>query len=643
MAFIQHAGKGIVCRYVLLVLLFAVAGKARAGHAQADSILKIVLSVKDRDARMQALYDTCTRRYSDEPQKAILFAKAFFSENQQKPNDTNTAKANYLMGDVTMLAGNYDESLKYCLTALSLARRNNMYSLQVEVLSDIAGIYLRTNDAPRSLETMREALSIAREHHYPVQEARMMSALSVRYAMTERYEEAILIADSAMQKARALHLPKLVESILENKAIFYRISGQLDKALASLQAALPLADSLGIRNMKAGLLYHLSNQYLEMHRLQESEQTAHDALNVSGDVDDPAFIIALKELLSNIAKQKGDYKTAYEYLQQSVLLKDSVFTEAKSEQIQELQTRYDTDMKNKQLAAQSAQISFNKKVNFFLWISSALLFMVGLLIYLNQRRTRRLNIKISRQREELQHKTQELEHLNRVKDRLFSTISHDMRTPVNSLLSFTMLLDQGTIPPEKLALYAGELKNNLHFTAGLMENLLNFARSQMHGYQPRMETTDIEAIVKDTLSLTAIVAERKGITIRNDIQPGTLVLGDINMLSLVARNLISNAIKFTPRGGMVTLSATVTEPGFITLQVADNGIGIEAEQVNAFNRNTDPNDQPLDNMPGTDNEKSTGLGLLLVKNFLVLMGGKISLESEAGKGSVFNVCLLSAS
>jgi len=628
--FFQQLWNG--CKVAVTILLTFLLGGSTEGFCKtpADSLLQELLTIRDRNLRMQALYIACVERYTDEPQYARLFAAAFLRENQQRPNDTNTAKAYYLMGDVAMLAGSYDESLKYCLDALTLARRTNMYLLQTDLLSDISGIYLRTNDPERSMEAMQEALVIARAHRLRIQEARLMSGLSIRYGVQGKYSVALAVADSALAYARQLNQFKLVENCLENKAIFYGLLGMDEQAVKMLQDALVIADTLGIPNLTAGLFYQTSNQYMTMGRLAESEQYAKLALGNAQEIKDPGFFIELNNLFAEIYRKAGNFEQAFKYLQKATTLNDSIFTKNKAAQIQELQTRYDTDLKNKQLAAQRAQINSNKKINFFLWISSALLFLVGLIIYLNQRRTQKLNVRIRRQSEEL-------ERMNQVKDRLLSTISHDMRGPVNSLLSFTMLLEQD-LPAERLSRYAAALRNSLGYTAGLMENLLNFARSQMLGYHAKIEIIDIAAITADACSLLLPAAQQKQITIRNVIRPATRVMGDEQMMALIIRNLLSNAIKFTPANGSILLSAGAGIAGYRVWQIKDSGIGIDPSLVTAFN-NSSVNEQPLEHSTGTDNEKGTGLGLLLSKNFVALMHGTIRLFSEPGQGSTFTISL----
>lgn len=630
-------------KFLFVLLLSLLAGAfAAAKNREADSLLRVLLAIKDRDTRMQALFDTCVHKYGDAPREARLFADAFVKDNQRKPVDSNTARAHYLLGDVALLAGNYEESLKHCLDALSLAEQEKMYWLQIDALSDISGVYLRTDDAEKSLKTMLRAVHIARERKDRVREAKLMNFLAIRYTVNAQHPRAMEVFDSALVMARQLRLPKLEENILENKAIAYRMTGQYDLALASLKSALPIADSIGIRNTKAGLLFQLACVYLDLQRLAESRRTAEQAMALSDGIDDPAFRLVMYELLSDIEAKQNNYQSAYQLVLQHEQLKDSIFSENKAAQMEEMQTRYDTELKDKQLAVQGAQISFNKKLNLFLWISSGLLLIIGLLIYLNQRKTRKLYKRIFRQSEELKSKSMELEHLNQVKDRLFSSISHDMRAPVNSLLSFTMLLDHGSIPAEKLAAYAAELKSSLGFTASLMENLLSFARSQMKGYSPKIEQIDLAAVTTDALSLVAMAARQKNITFDNQVLPGAHVMADVNMLALIIRNLTGNAIKFTHDGGHIRLSVQEGETGMLCWEIEDNGIGIGADLVDAFNKEENPGHQPLEHTPGTNHEKGTGLGLLLSKTFIALMNGRVSLRSERGKGSAFRICLPAA-
>ena len=320
------------------------------------------------------------------------------------------------------------------------------------------------------------------------------------------------------------------------------------------------------------------------------------------------------------------------YLQQQAALQREKEQQASQMEKNSLEARLAKDISDKQIAQQLLEIRFNQKLTWYLAIGMGLVLLIALLIFQNQRRTRKLNTIISKQKSEL-------EELGYVKDRIFSVVSHDMRSPVNTLISFIDILEDADIPADKLRLYAATLKNQLQHTSVLMENLLNWASSQMKGFTPRIAPVPVRELVNETMAVLQKQADEKNIRISNQTDEGLIASADRNMLALVIRNTISNAIKFTPAGGAIEISALQTN-GQVSVMIQDNGTGMSLEKVNAFN---DPVYlQSLDTQRGTGGESGTGLGLLLCKTFVALMQGNIRVESKEGEGSVFVVVLPAA-
>jgi signal transduction histidine kinase len=294
-----------------------------------------------------------------------------------------------------------------------------------------------------------------------------------------------------------------------------------------------------------------------------------------------------------------------------------------------LEAKYEAATRDKRITKQEQQIKFDGKVKIFLLVAFTLVLFTAGLIYFNQRKTTRLNKIINQQK-------RELEQLSRVKDRIFSVVSHDMRTPVNSLMSFIQLLEEGTIEQDKLSRYAASLKNNLTYTSSMMENLLNWAASQMQGFNPYLEALEVNPVINDVIDSLKDSANSKGVTVQNNICPSTFCKADMNMFSLVLRNLISNSIKFTPQNGLITLNCATENQG-VQILISDNGIGMSEEQVNHFNK---PGYQGAGvSTLGTNKEKGTGLGLLLCRTFMSLMDSHITVQSEKSKGSQFTLWL----
>jgi len=226
--------------------------------------------------------------------------------------------------------------------------------------------------------------------------------------------------------------------------------------------------------------------------------------------------------------------------------------------------------------------------------------------------------------------SEQLLGMNKLKDRLFSIIAHDLRGPLINLNDIVKMLNEGMITEEEFKSFVPQLSRNIGYTTGLLENLLFWSRSQLQGEVVKPIYFNLKEVSVNILQLFENSINEKEILVENNIQLSCKVYADKDMIQLVVRNLISNAVKFSKRGGIIKLSASAEGSNTI-LCVTDSGVGIsEADQKKLFELETFTT-------RGTDNEQGTGLGLLLCKDFIEKNGGIIWVESELGKGSKFCV------
>jgi PAS domain S-box-containing protein len=225
----------------------------------------------------------------------------------------------------------------------------------------------------------------------------------------------------------------------------------------------------------------------------------------------------------------------------------------------------------------------------------------------------------------------DLGKLNAEKDKFFSIIAHDLRSPFNGFLGLTELMVEqlSTLTKQEIYTISLSLKNSATKLFCLLENLLQWSRMQQGLIPFHPETLQLLPIVKGSLSIIIESARIKNIEITYDIPDELTISGDINMLLSVLRNLASNALKFTPSGGIINISA-ITSGSTIEISVKDSGIGMSSEIVKDLFRIDAKN-----NRPGTEGEPSSGLGLLLCKDFIEKHKGEIRVVSEVGKGSTF--------
>ena len=240
-------------------------------------------------------------------------------------------------------------------------------------------------------------------------------------------------------------------------------------------------------------------------------------------------------------------------------------------------------------------------------------------------------LEIENQKAGLEVINSQLRKVNNEKDKFFSIIAHDLKSPLNAILGFSRLLHDEffVLSDENKRAFAGNIKDASEATYTLLENLLEWSRVQTSKIEIKPIIIDLGALASETLSLLRSSAEAKKISLTSSIELNTKAFADVNMVKTVFRNLVSNAIKFTKKGGEIKLS-TICSSDFVQVIVSDNGIGISEENLSTLFR--------LDisvKSRGTANESGTGLGLIICKEFVESNGGTITVNSTIGVGSTF--------
>lgn len=226
---------------------------------------------------------------------------------------------------------------------------------------------------------------------------------------------------------------------------------------------------------------------------------------------------------------------------------------------------------------------------------------------------------------------EKLKEINITKDKIFSIIGHDLRSPFNGILGFSDLLINNIEKYElnKTKLYLEQINATAKRTLDLLNNLLEWAKSQTDSIVIKKEPTDIDVLINETTSIFNPQALHKNIKIIYKASNKLNISSDKNILFTVLRNLISNALKFTHSGGHIIIEVKNFN-SHLELSVTDNGIGIDSTtQLKLFNIETNTS------VVGTANEVGSGLGLVLCKEYVNKLGGNIWVESEIGKGSIF--------
>jgi two-component system sensor histidine kinase/response regulator len=250
-----------------------------------------------------------------------------------------------------------------------------------------------------------------------------------------------------------------------------------------------------------------------------------------------------------------------------------------------------------------------------------------------------MNVEMAKQKNDiylkaelLEKQANELRELDAVKNKLFSIICHDLRSPMYALRNLFRNVQKFDLPGEEIKLMIPDVVTDLNYTTGLMENLLQWARSQMQADVMRPQILDITQLIQDVTRLLRLQADSKQVYLETKVNGPVYIYADKDMINLVLRNLLSNAIKFTGEKGTVIIGAYESS-SFVEVFVQDTGTGMTTETMKKLNENN------FFTTKGTANESGTGLGLMLCKEFLARNGGHMHVESEQGKGSTFSFTL----
>lgn len=256
------------------------------------------------------------------------------------------------------------------------------------------------------------------------------------------------------------------------------------------------------------------------------------------------------------------------------------------------------------------------------------------LIYNLKKANEELEEKVKQRTSELDEKNRQLTEINAIKDKLFSIISHDLRTPLVSLETYLEVLInlKNGFSFDQIKEYSQKIQSYLKEIRYLLDNLLYWSIEQMEVQKVNIRDIEVDKILKNNINLYKIPAQQKGIELQAKSCPeGVRIMADENMVNLILRNLISNAVKYTYKEGLVNISVEVGEK-HAEIKVQDSGIGIPKQSLKTL---FDSNNHSVTR--GTAQEGGTGIGLKLCKELAEKQSGKLNVSSKEGKGSIFSV------
>ncbi|MFZ4464172.1 MAG: tetratricopeptide repeat-containing sensor histidine kinase [Bacteroidales bacterium] len=582
--------------------------------------------------------------------KTIKYARENHLEESLVKNLVN-------MNGLIIRKGNYVESVKLLNEALEISQRLENHSLLTMVYSTFAELYNSLGNFELSrkyyLLTVQED---SLETEYDATPSMYMN-LGESYwrvkndADSCRYYSILALASAdPRQKAELLHA---IQNNIGN--IFFR-QKQIDSALYYYLKAYdqPFTEYFPAR--KAGLLVNLGNSYLEKKQYEKAEHFLITGYQLSDSLHLVLYQLNALSGLIRLDSTFGNFSAAFEKHKAFHDLEDALeidqaknqITELEIERVLEKEKTINQELFNDNiLKTKIIQEQEEQNVIYIILLLGSISFTIVQI--LNLRKIRLLNHKLVDQHEELlvlnkalignneilNAQQLELKELNKTKDKFFSILSHDLKSPFSSVVGMLDLItnDWSMMDEQEKQNIIKLLHNSAVSTFELLEDLLSWSKSQQGLIKFQPSEFSLPEILNVITELLNSATEQKSIQVNISVESNLVLKTDQRLLTQVIQNFTVNAIKYNPRGGSISIVAK-TVHDHVCISVTDTGIGIPKAQLdNLFELDCDFN------RPGTENEKSSGMGLILCKEYARILHARIEVNSEVGKGSVFSIHL----
>ncbi|MGM0549877.1 MAG: ATP-binding protein [Bacteroidota bacterium] len=587
-------------------------------------------------------------------------------------DNSGLGKVSTNRGVVYKRKGDYTKALEYYIKAKEYKAAENNPRSMLAVNNNIATLYSRLYIFDKADHYLKENIRLAKElklnNRLPAYYHNLGNNFLRRYEDTKEESNVNYLLDStinnyhlALSHLPANKYPAAEATILHGMALVFQMQGDLEKSESYFRRALNLARKSGATKGILKSLQGLGQFLCDHNRKEEGLAYLEEAYELAAQQNELANISKLSGNLATEFDKIQDFKNSAKYYKVYIETKDSLREMEKRGQLQALSEEFhNRELQNQvkilrtQAKHQTAGVDLirtkqqqSRRLQVLLMVASAL-FLLGLLYSsysaIGMKRAyysllhRNFQVTLMQRTTAIQNK--QITQKNQIKTRMFQIISHDLRSPLTSLDSFARLIPMWIEDNDIQSLkeVSHSVEDSVGRILGLVDNLLSWATNQEGEIPYNPESITLRSAAQESIELYKPMANSKKIALNNHIPLEYDAYADKQILATVFRNLVNNAIKYTPDGGEVHIGIKPSEEeAYLTLFVKDTGVGINKEKQDQLFALTRTRSR------GTRGEEGNGLGLFFCKEFIELNKGTISIDSEEGEGTCVYFTIPSAS
>lgn len=560
--------------------------------------------------------------------------------------DSDAGRAHYYrsMASLSYIQGNYLYSTSFIFRAIELYSSLKDSIGIANSYVTLANSYSRQGLYQQAVSYQKRALKIFRFNKNYRRVGVSLTNLCYLYNKLGKYDSALILNAQSIKINEQIGNSSVLINDYKNQGYSFYYLAEYPRAIQSFLKSFAINEQVGgeanVESMIEALL-GISMTYEALGKTEEAITNSKRAVWLASNY---GYIISLEGAFLQVSSQYkkiGDFKEAHHYLENYANIVDSL----RQVQRTELEALGDVYLNALRESTQNQSLLKEKELREklisqqrnSLFIGAGFILVLGILVFYlkkSNNRRRQINETLNLQKEEIASKNKELEKLNLTKDKFFSIVAHDLKSPLNSLKSFMSILHSHAdhLTKQEIVNTGKQLDETLDNTIKMADNLIVWAKQQMRTEEGVPENLHLAKLVGTVYQVYKEVADQKSISLTMNVPETILAYADKNQVLFIIRNLVNNAIKFTHPGGEVKIKATLQSQNKVKIEVSDTGIGIsELALKNIFEIS------PTVKTKGTAGEKGTGLGLVLCKEFVERNNGEIWAQSTEGSGTTFFV------
>lgn len=567
---------------------------------------------------------------------ASVIYKKVVDLDEKVQNHSITAKSYNSYGGVYYRNGEFDQAREYYLKGLELAKKYGLASTEAFSAYCIGTMYMQMDEHEKGRPFLEDAKVVFDSLGQVARVNEIQMLVGVIDLFSGNLDEAKLVLNSSLDFFREKQYGRLMVNCLQHLSIIHNKQKEFTQAIKTAKEGSQIALEIGLIREALACNTNLANAYLSLNQYDSALLVIDESLQLNeANQNTLAIAVDLADIKWKALRNLEKNEEALIALQQFNSLSDSLRKKTDDERFAQLEVEYEVEKKEQEIETQKLLVRNEKKFNELLYAGIAILIVLIVVIaisYFNKQKANRL---LAAKNQLISEQAEKLKELDNTKTKFFNNVAHELRTPLTLMAGHmeSMLNDRFGGLNENQRKNVLVAKRNSNRLMDLVSEILDLGKLESGKMELKEKIVGLYPFLDRIFFTFESLSYQFNIKLKFDYQldKNLCLLLDESKMEKALNNLIHNAIKYTPRGGEVLLKAFKAE-GFVQIQVKDNGKGIvETEQSRVFERYYQTSDA---NAPA---QGGTGIGLALVKEFIELHSGQVSLQSQKGKGSVFTI------